>query len=33
MVVVSHDLPFLRALTPTRWLELRPDGLHEVGPP
>jgi ATPase subunit of ABC transporter with duplicated ATPase domains len=33
MVVVSHDLPFLRALSPTRWLELRGDGLGEVDPP
>ena len=33
MVVVSHDLPFLRDLSPTRWLELRPDGLVEVDAP
>ena len=33
MVVVSHDLPFLRAISPTRWLELRPDGLSEVDAP
>ena len=30
MVVVSHDLPFLRDLAPTRWLELTGDGLRPV---
>ncbi|MET0195884.1 MAG: ABC transporter ATP-binding protein, partial [Rhodococcus fascians] len=25
LVVVSHDLPFLRDLQPTRWVELGPD--------
>ncbi len=33
MVVVSHDLPFLRALSPSRWLELRAVGLVEVDAP
>jgi ATPase subunit of ABC transporter with duplicated ATPase domains len=33
MVVVSHDRPFLRDLSPSRWLELRPAGLVEVDPP
>ena len=30
LIVVSHDLPFLRDLRPTRWLEMGDDGLHEV---
>ena len=29
LVVVSHDLPFLRELEPTRWLELTADGISE----
>ena len=33
MIVVSHDLPFLRDVGPTRWLELGPDGLAEVDAP
>jgi ATPase subunit of ABC transporter with duplicated ATPase domains len=33
MVVVSHDVAFLRDLAPTRWIELRPDGLAEVDAP
>ena len=32
LVVVSHDLGFLRAIGPTRWLELDRDGLHEGDP-
>ncbi len=32
LVVVSHDVAFLRDLSPTRWLELSPDGLAEVEP-
>ncbi|AQA24289.1 AAA domain protein [Rhodococcus sp. MTM3W5.2] len=32
LVVASHDLPFLREIGATRWLELTEDGLHEVDP-
>ncbi|MFC4604093.1 ABC-F family ATP-binding cassette domain-containing protein [Rhodococcus kronopolitis] len=32
LVVVSHDLPFLREIGATRWLELTDDGLREVDP-
>jgi hypothetical protein len=31
-VVVSHDVSFLRDLSPTRWLELTLDGLADVDP-
>jgi ATPase subunit of ABC transporter with duplicated ATPase domains len=38
LVVASHDLPFLRQIGITRWLELRPgaegaNALHEIEPP
>ena len=32
VLVASHDRPFLRALAPTRWLHLGPEGLTEVDP-
>jgi ATPase subunit of ABC transporter with duplicated ATPase domains len=32
LVVVSHDVSFLRDLSPTRWLELTLDGLADVDP-
>nr|WP_027502592.1 ABC-F family ATP-binding cassette domain-containing protein [Rhodococcus sp. UNC363MFTsu5.1] len=32
LVVASHDLPFLREIAATRWLELTEDGLREVDP-
>ncbi|GAB2690247.1 hypothetical protein GCM10010442_04190 [Kitasatospora kifunensis] len=32
LVVVSHDLPFLRGLGLTRWLRLEEDGLRRVDP-
>ncbi len=33
LIVVSHDLPFLRAIGITRWMELdRLTGLRETGP-
>lgn len=34
LVVVSHDLPFLRSIGITRWLRLERDGrLTDAGPP
>jgi ATPase subunit of ABC transporter with duplicated ATPase domains len=38
LIVASHDLPFLRQIGITRWLELRPgagqtNALHEIEPP
>jgi len=32
LVVVSHDLPFLRDLSPTRWLELTSEGVTDIDP-
>ena len=32
LVVAGHDLPFLRQIGITRWLELTDDGLVEVDP-
>ena len=32
LIVAGHDLPFLREIGTTRWLELTEDGLHEVEP-
>jgi ATPase subunit of ABC transporter with duplicated ATPase domains len=32
LIVVSHDLAFLREIEPTRWLELSPDGLADIDP-
>ncbi|MFC7446698.1 ABC-F family ATP-binding cassette domain-containing protein [Rhodococcus daqingensis] len=32
LVVASHDLPFLREIAATRWIELTEDGLREVDP-
>nr|WP_245672814.1 ATP-binding cassette domain-containing protein [Aldersonia kunmingensis] len=32
LMVVSHDVDFLREVGPTRWLELSPDGLIDVYP-
>ncbi len=32
LVVASHDVPFLRELSITRWLELAGDALTDVGP-
>ncbi|MCX5043014.1 ATP-binding cassette domain-containing protein [Aldersonia sp. NBC_00410] len=32
MIVVSHDVAFLRDLAPTRWIELSADGLGDVAP-
>lgn len=32
LIVAGHDLPFLREIGATRWLELSEDGLHEVEP-
>ena len=33
LMVVSHDLPFLLDVGPTRWMELTADGLAEVTAP
>ena len=33
LIIVSHDLPFLLDVGPTRWLELTADGLAEVAAP
>ncbi len=33
LLVVSHDLAFLRGLGVTRWVNLAPDGISEVEPP
>ena len=32
LLVAGHDLPFLRQIGITRWLELTDDGLVEVDP-
>ncbi|MCB0988984.1 MAG: ABC-F family ATP-binding cassette domain-containing protein [Acidimicrobiales bacterium] len=32
LLIVSHHEAFLRDLGLTRWLELGPDGLHEIDP-
>ncbi|HEY6530842.1 MAG TPA: ATP-binding cassette domain-containing protein, partial [Acidimicrobiales bacterium] len=32
LIVVSHDLPFLRDLSPSRWLELTVAGLADIEP-
>ncbi|SDD17202.1 ABC-F family ATP-binding cassette domain-containing protein [Rhodococcus tukisamuensis] len=32
LIVASHDLPFLREIGATRWLELTDDGVREVDP-
>ncbi|TQF69123.1 ABC-F family ATP-binding cassette domain-containing protein [Rhodococcus spelaei] len=33
LIVAGHDLPFLREIGPTRWLELTEEGLSEIDPP
>ncbi|MFC9789149.1 ABC-F family ATP-binding cassette domain-containing protein [Rhodococcus sp. NPDC127528] len=33
LLVAGHDLPFLREIRPTRWLELTAEGLSEIDPP
>ena len=32
LIIASHDLPFLREIGITRWVELTPDTLTDIDP-